>query len=71
MEIEALERPADLAIWSLGRVNSLLVQPERFNSLREAIIAAAGVLSDHSKQPWIITEEGDLLPPNWIRAYLT
>ena len=36
----------------------------------EAIAAAAGALSDPAKQPWIITEEGEILSPNWIRTYL-
>ena len=70
MEIQALERPADLAIWCAVTANWLLTVPERFDSLQEAIVAATSTLSDSSKQPWIITEDGEMLPPNWIRTYL-
>ena len=34
------------------------------------LAAAAGALPDPAKQPWIITEEGEILSPNWIRTYL-
>lgn len=70
METEALERPADLTIWRTAPTASPLAQPARFDTLREAIEAAAGALTDPAKQPWIITEEGEILSPNWIRTYL-
>ncbi|SDO09045.1 hypothetical protein SAMN05216360_114179 [Methylobacterium phyllostachyos] len=70
METEALERPADLTIWRTAPASAPLAQPERYETLREAIQAAAGALSDPAKQPWIITEEGEILSPNWIRTYL-
>jgi len=70
METEALERPADLTIWRTTPVSSPVAQPERYDTLREAIKAAAGALTDPAKQPWIITEEGEILSPNWIRTYL-
>lgn len=70
METEALERPADLTIWRTVPASAPLAQPERYGTLREAIAAAAGALSDPAKQPWIITEEGEILSPNWIRTYL-
>ncbi|WP_019905130.1 hypothetical protein [Methylobacterium sp. 77] len=70
METEALERPADLTIWRTTPIPSPLAQPARYDTLREAIEAAAGALTDPAKQPWIITEEGEILSPNWIRTYL-
>ncbi|KQS81843.1 MULTISPECIES: hypothetical protein [Methylobacterium] len=70
METEALERPADLTIWRTAPASAPLAQPERYRTLREAIAAAAGALADPAKQPWIITEEGEILSPNWIRTYL-
>ena len=70
METEALERPADLTIWRTASNASPLVEPERYDTLREALEAAAGALVDADKQPWIITEEGEILSPNWIRTYL-
>jgi hypothetical protein len=35
-----------------------------YDTLREALLAAKGALGDPSKQPWIITEEGEILSPN-------
>ncbi|GJE28316.1 hypothetical protein [Methylobacterium organophilum] len=70
METEALERPADLTIWRNAQNASPLAEPERFDTLREALAAARGALTDPSKQPWIITEEGEILSPNWIKTYL-
>jgi hypothetical protein len=70
METEALERPADLTIWRTAPASAPLAQPERYGTLREAIAAAASALTDPAKQPWIITEEGEILSPNWIRTYL-
>lgn len=69
METEALERPADLALWRTGPATALIGPPKRFASLREAIAAAASALADPFVQPWIVTEEGDMLAPNWIRTY--
>ena len=37
---------------------------------RDVVSATAGALTDPAKQPWIITEEGEILSPNWIRTYL-
>ncbi|WP_232628588.1 hypothetical protein [Methylobacterium sp. Leaf118] len=70
METEALERPADLTIWRTLPASSPLAQPERYGTLREALAAARGALHDPAQQPWIITEEGEILSPNWIRTYL-
>ena len=44
METEALERPADLTIWRTLPASSPLAQPERYDTLREAL--AAGTVSD-------------------------
>lgn len=70
MEIEALSRPAALKIWHVGPARYFPTEPEQFASLREAIAAAEDTLTDPGLQPWIVTEDGDLLPPNWIRTRL-
>ncbi|MGH1574217.1 hypothetical protein ACRAWG_30735 [Methylobacterium sp. P31] len=70
MEVEILERPASLKVWHAGAARFLPKYPEQFDSLREAIAAAAVVLSQPDRQPWIVTAEGDLLPPTWIRGSL-
>lgn len=70
METEALERPADLALWRTGPATAMMGQPRRFASLKEAISAAAGALNDPTVQPWIVTADGDMLAPTWIRTYL-
>ncbi len=70
METEALERPADLTIWRTLPAASPRAQPLRYDTLREALAAAKGALGDPAQQPWIITEEGEILSPNWIRTYL-
>jgi len=36
--------------------------------LRDALTAAADAISADDVRPWIVTEEGDILSPNWIRA---
>src|ERR1700712_4171536 len=51
METQALERPADLTIWRTAPVPAPLAQPARYRTLREAIEAAAGALSDPAKPP--------------------
>lgn len=71
MEAETFERPADLAVWSAGLKGRLLGERTRFRSLREAITAAASHLSDPAKQPWITTEDGEMLAPSWIRGQLS
>ena len=69
METEALERPADLALWRTGPATAPMGPPKRFASLREAIAAAVSALSEPGIQPWIVTEDGDMLAPTWIRTY--
>lgn len=70
METELLERPADLAVWSARPGDTLIEPPVHYRSLREALQAAAGLLADPSKQPWIVTEDGEMLAPVCIRSYL-
>ncbi|MDR7035705.1 MULTISPECIES: hypothetical protein [Methylobacterium] len=70
MEVEALDRPAALKVWHAVAERFLPAEPERFASLREAIAAAAAALVEPERQPWIVTEDGDLMSPNWIRSRL-
>ncbi|MDR7035801.1 MULTISPECIES: hypothetical protein [Methylobacterium] len=69
MEIEALDRPADLRIWHVAPTPAA-GRPKRFGSLRDAIAAAAESLSAPGVEPWIVTDEGELLSPTWIQTYL-
>ncbi|SFM93056.1 hypothetical protein [Methylobacterium pseudosasicola] len=66
MEVETLERPASLKIWHAEAARFFPKHPQQFDSMREAIAAAAVALTHPGRQPWIVTAEGDLLPPNWI-----
>ncbi|GEO98525.1 hypothetical protein GCM10007887_32330 [Methylobacterium haplocladii] len=70
METEALERPADLAVWPAFAGDAARAVSTHYASLREALSAAAQVLADPTKQPWIVTEDGEMLAPVAIRAYL-
>ncbi|GLS48591.1 hypothetical protein GCM10007885_14350 [Methylobacterium gnaphalii] len=70
METEALERPADLAVWPALTESAAQMVSTHYASLREALAAAARVLADSSRQPWIITEDGEMLAPTAIRGYL-
>ena len=71
MESDTLERPAELAVWPTRQADRPLAGPLRFPSLRAAIAAAANLLSDPSREPWIVTHEGELLAPVRIRTILT
>ena len=70
MEPEVLERPAQLKLWCSVAAKWLLVLPDRFDTVHEAIAAASKALSIPSNQPWIVTEDGEILSPNWVRVHL-
>ncbi|CAM3132807.1 MULTISPECIES: hypothetical protein [Methylobacterium] len=62
-----LDKRAELTVWpnrSLGRS----AEGRPYATLREALAAAAEAIAVGDAQPWIITEEGDVLSPGWIRA---
>ena len=61
-----LDQRASLAVWPPDQPGGA-VSSEEFLTLREALHAAAGLLSDPEKRPWIVTEEGAILRPGWIR----
>ncbi|MGH1572790.1 hypothetical protein ACRAWG_21610 [Methylobacterium sp. P31] len=69
MEIEVLRRPARLAVWRapFSEAHAAL---QHFTTLEEAIRSAALALVESAAQPWIVTDEGEILPPSWIRFYL-
>jgi hypothetical protein len=62
-----LDRRAELTIWP-GRKPAHTARGREFSTLRDALTAAANAISTDDAQPWIVTEQGDLLSPNWIRA---
>ena len=66
MDAQLLDSPAELTIWS-GTGGRLLAKPKRFDRLSDALTAARAH-SDPSAQPWIVTEDGDMLAPSWIRS---
>lgn len=62
-----LDKRAQLTVWpSQGPAH--VAQGHEFPTLRQAIAAAAKAIDAEDGQPWIITEDGDILSPHWIRA---
>jgi hypothetical protein len=41
---------------------------QEFSTLRDALTAAAAAINIEDGRPWIVTEQGDILSPDWIRA---
>ena len=62
-----LDRRAELTIWP-GHKPAHTAHGREFPTLRDALTAAADAISADDVRPWIVTEEGDILSPNWIRA---
>ncbi|MGY2046712.1 hypothetical protein [Methylobacterium sp. JK268] len=64
--VHTLEQRASLAIWPSERPGGATPGQE-FQTVREAIRTAATVLKDPAAKPWIVTEDGAILRPGWIR----
>ena len=62
-----LDRRAELTIWP-GHQPAHTARGREFLTLRDALTAAANAINTDDGQPWIVTEQGDILSPNWIRA---
>jgi hypothetical protein len=62
-----LDKRAELTVWP-GRGPAHVAQGREFPTLRQALAAAAEVIDTEEAQPWIITEDGDILSPRWIKA---
>ena len=62
-----LDKRAELTVWP-GQGPAHVAQGYEFPTLREALAAAAEAIDADEAQPWIITEDGDILSPRWIRA---
>lgn len=62
-----LEKRAELTIWP-GAAPAQTRRGRPFSTLREALAAAVDALHDPETRPWIVTEDGDILSPHWIRA---
>ncbi len=69
MSVSDFERPASLGIWPAARPAGA-VPAREFPTLREALGAAAGALSEGGVRPWIITAAGAVLSPGWIEAHV-
>jgi hypothetical protein len=62
-----LDKRAELTVWP-GQGPAHDAQGHEFPTLREALAAAAEAIDAEDAQPWIITEDGDILSPRWVRA---
>ena len=62
-----LDKRAELTVWP-GQGPARVAQGHEFMTLREALAAAAEAIDAEDAQPWIITEDGDILSPRWIKA---
>jgi hypothetical protein len=63
-----LDQPADFTLWP-GDPPSRMSDSRSFPTLRAALAAAAEAIDAQNAKPWIITQSGDILAPNWIRAH--
>lgn len=62
-----LDRPAELTLWP-GYAPAQVADSRSFPTLRAALAAAVAAIDAEDASPWIITEDGDILAPGWIRA---
>ncbi|MCJ2018970.1 hypothetical protein MKK84_16220 [Methylobacterium sp. E-065] len=62
-----LDKRAELTVWP-GQGPAYVAQGYEFPTLRQALAAAAEAMNAGDAQPWIITEDGDILSPHWIKA---
>ena len=62
-----LDKRAELTVWP-GRGPAHVAQGREFPTLRQALAAAAEAIDAEDALSWIITEDGDILSPRWIRA---
>ncbi len=62
-----LDRPAELTLWP-GYAPARVADSRSFPTLRAALAAAVAAIDAEDASPWIITEDGDILAPGWIRA---
>ena len=67
MTLADLDKPAELTVWP-GHAPAHVADARSFSTLRAALAAAAEAIDAEGAKPWIITESGDILAPNWIRA---
>ena len=63
-----LDQPAELSLWP-GHAPAQTAEMRSFPTLRAALAAAGAAIDGQDAIPWIITDSGDILAPNWIRAY--
>ncbi|MGH1571302.1 hypothetical protein ACRAWG_12165 [Methylobacterium sp. P31] len=67
MTLSDLNKPAELTLWS-SHNPAHTAQGHHFATLRAALAAAVRAMDAGDAQPWIITDAGDVLAPDWIRA---
>ncbi len=62
-----LDKRAELTVWP-SHEPAHTARGRGFSTLREALAVAAESIHADNAQPWIITEDGDILSPRWIKA---
>lgn len=67
MTCDDLDRHAELTVWP-GNMPAPTAHGQECLTLRDALTAASDAISTDNAQPWIVTDEGDILSPTWIRA---
>ncbi|ONF46448.1 hypothetical protein [Methylobacterium radiotolerans] len=63
-----LDQPAELTLWP-SNLPARVADARSFPTLRAALVAAAEAIDLQDAKAWIITDSGDILAPNWIRAH--
>ena len=67
MTLYDLDKRAELTVWP-SHAPAHTAASQEFSTLRDALTAAAAAINIEDGQPWIVTEQGNILSPDWIRA---
>ncbi|TXN41560.1 hypothetical protein FV232_04745 [Methylobacterium sp. WL30] len=67
MVLADLDKRTELTVWP-SSAPAHTARGQAFSTLREALVAAVKSIQADDAQPWIITDNGDILSPRWIRA---
>lgn len=70
MKAMAMDRPARLLIWRDTLEGTRVAESVLYPSLDDALTRGGLCLGEPDTLPWIETEAGDLLSPQWIGTYL-
>lgn len=67
MTLPDLDKPAESTVWP-GHTPAHVADARIFSPLRAALPEAAEAIDNEGAKLCIITENGDILAPGWIRA---